>query len=319
MNILVTGGYGFIGSNLIKQLINKKEVFKIVNLDKETYASNKEYLENIEGDKKYFSEKVDLANKLKVFDIIYKHNISHVFHLAAETHVDNSIKDPEPFIFSNIVGTYNLLEACRSIWKNDLKNKKFVHVSTDEVYGSLGHKGTFTEDSPYAPNSPYSASKASSDMLARSYYHTFKFPAIITNCSNNYGPNQNEEKFIPVIINSVLGEKSIPVYGNGKNVRDWIFVDDHCEALWKVMKNGAAGEKYNIGSNEEKTNLEIIGRICRLLGQNPKDLIKFIEDRKGHDFRYSIDSSKIKKELKWEPKTPLDKGLIRTIAFYQNK
>lgn len=315
MNVLITGGCGFIGSNLIKLLLKKKEILKIVNLDKETYAANKEYLKDV-NDSRYFFEKVDLVDKTRVFDVLYKHNITHVFHLAAETHVDNSISSPNDFIHTNIVGSYNLIEACRQLWKNNFKNKKFVHVSTDEVYGSLGANGTFTEESSYQPNSPYSASKASSDFLVRSYFKTFNFPAVITNCSNNFGPNQNEEKFVPVVINSILNDSAVPVYGNGLNVRDWIYVEDHCDALWLVMKKSKIGEKYNIGGDNEKTNLEIINAVCKVLDKNPKSYISYVKDRPGHDFRYAIDDSKIKKELKWKPKTDFKKGLAKTIEYY---
>lgn len=315
MNVLVTGGYGFIGSNLIKFLLKKKEIFKIVNLDKETYAANKDYLEDVD-DPRYFFEKTDLAEGVRVFDALYKHNITHVFHLAAETHVDNSISNPNPFVYSNIIGTYNLIEACRHLWKDNFKKRKFVHVSTDEVYGSLGASGAFTEESPYQPNSPYSASKASSDFLVRSYFKTFGFPSVITNCSNNYGPNQNGEKFIPLAISAISNSCAVPVYGNGKNVRDWIYVEDHCDALWRVMEKSKIGEKYNIGGGNEKTNLEIINEICNILNKNFKEHVVFVADRPGHDFRYAIDDTKIKKELKWKPKTDFKKGLIKTIEYY---
>ena len=323
MNVLVTGGLGFIGSNFIKYIINKKETNIVVNIDtttKQYSASNKNNAKDFQYNPKYkfydfWLEMLDnpsIKNQFK--QIIKEYNITHIVHFAAESHVDNSISDPKRFIQSNILGTFNLLEIIR-----DFPEIRFHHISTDEVYGSLGDEGKFTETTAYAPNSPYSASKASSDMLVRAYHHTFKALVTISNCSNNYGPNQHNEKFIPVVINSILNNKKIPVYGNGKNVRDWIFVEDHCEAVWLVLNNGKIGETYNIGGNCEKTNLEIINDICQTLSVNPKDYISFIEDRKGHDFRYAIDNTKITKKLNWHPKTSFNKGLKQTIEFYKNK
>jgi dTDP-glucose 4,6-dehydratase len=252
-----------------------------------------------------------IKDKLK--EVIKENNITHIVHFAAESHVDNSISNPERFIQSNILGTFNLLEIIR-----DFPEIRFHHISTDEVYGTLGEEGKFTETTPYAPNSPYSASKAASDMLVRAYHHTFKSLVTISNCSNNYGPNQHDEKFIPVVINSILNNKKIPVYGNGKNIRDWIFVDDHCEAVWSILHNGKIGETYNVGGNCEKTNLEIINDICRVLNVSTQDYISFVEDRKGHDFRYAIDNTKINKELNWYPKTSFNEGLKQTIEFYKS-
>ena len=322
MNLLVTGGLGFIGSNFIKHIINKKETNIIINIDtttKQHSAANKKNVENIEDNPKYkfydfWLEMLDYSHvKDKLKEIIKQNNITHIVHFAAESHVDNSISDPKRFIQSNILGTFNLLEIIR-----DFPEIRFHHISTDEVYGTLGEEGKFTETTPYAPNSPYSASKAASDMLVRAYNHTFKCLVTISNCSNNYGPSQHDEKFIPVVINSILNNKKIPVYGNGKNIRDWIFVDDHCEAVWSILNNGKIGETYNIGGDCEKTNLEIINDICEVLNVNPQDHISFVEDRKGHDFRYAIDNNKINKELNWYPTTSFKDGLKQTIDFYKN-
>jgi len=323
MNILVTGGLGFIGSNFIKYIINKKETNIIVNIDtttKQHSASNKNNIKDFEDNRKYkfydfWLEMLDNSSIKDQFkQIIKEYNITHIVHFAAESHVDNSISDPRRFIQSNILGTFNLLEIIR-----DFPEIRFHHVSTDEVYGSLGEEGKFTETTAYAPNSPYSASKAASDMLVRAYNHTFKSLVTISNCSNNYGPNQHNEKFIPVVINSILNNKKIPVYGNGKNIRDWIFVEDHCEAVWFVLNNGKIGETYNVGGNCEKTNLEIINDICQVLNVNPQDYISFVEDRKGHDFRYAIDNAKISQELNWYPKTSFNEGLKQTVEFYKNR
>jgi dTDP-glucose 4,6-dehydratase len=323
MNILVTGGLGFIGSNFIKYIINKKEVDILVNIDTITRidsAANKENAKTFDNNSKYrfydfWLETLDHTSSKEEFKKILKqYDITHIVHFAAESHVDNSIYNPRRFIQSNILGTFNLLEIIR-----DFSKVRFHHISTDEVYGSLGKEGKFVETTPYAPNSPYSASKAASDMLVRSYNHTFKVLTTISNCSNNYGPNQHKEKFIPVIINSILNNKKIPVYGNGKNIRDWIFVDDHCEAVWLVLTKGKIGETYNIGGNCEKTNLEIIKDICQTLDLNPQDYISFVEDRKGHDFRYAIDNNKINKELNWFPTTSFKDGILKTINYYKNK
>jgi dTDP-glucose 4,6-dehydratase len=323
MNILVTGGLGFIGSNFINYIINKKEVFSTLNIDtmaKYYGAANVNNVKSFKNHIKYKFEDFWLENlgspiEIKRFkNILKENNITHIVHFAAESHVDNSISDPRRFIQSNVLGTFNLLEIIR-----DFPEVRFHHISTDEVYGSLGQEGKFTETTPYAPNSPYSASKAASDMLVRAYNHTFKALITISNCSNNYGPNQHNEKFIPVIINSILNNQKIPVYGNGKNIRDWIFVEDHCEAVWLVLNHGKIGETYNIGGNCEKTNLEIINDICQIFNVNPQDYISLVEDRKGHDFRYAIDNSKINKQLNWNPKIKFLDGLRKTIDFYKKK
>lgn len=327
MNLLVTGGAGFIGSNLIRHVIDKQEITKLVNLDSLTYAGHLENLEGIHGvHPRYVFEKVDLRDKDAVLRVIRQHGITHVMHLAAESHVDRSITGPGDFITTNINGTFHLLEACRDHWekqKTESRKQKFLHVSTDEVFGSLGETGFFTETTPYAPNSPYSASKASSDMLVRACHHTYGLPAVITNCSNNYGPWQFPEKLIPVVIQSILARKPIPVYGDGMNVRDWLFVSDHCEALWNVLTKGTPGETYNIGGHNEKTNLELVRLICDLidemkpgLGGRSRSLITFVTDRPGHDRRYAIDAGKIQRELGWSPAHTFETGIRETVAWY---
>ncbi|HEY9175122.1 MAG TPA: dTDP-glucose 4,6-dehydratase, partial [Verrucomicrobiae bacterium] len=272
---------------------------------------------------KYRFEKLDIRDKAAVLEVVRKHAITHVMHLAAESHVDRSITGPGDFISTNIVGTFNLLEACRSQWEANFAGKKFHHISTDEVYGSLGATGFFTETTPYAPNSPYSASKASSDMLVRAYHHTYGLPTVITNCSNNYGPFQFPEKLIPVVIQSVLARKPVPVYGDGMNVRDWLYVCDHAEALWQVVSRGKLGETYNIGGHNEWANLRIVELICDLidefkpeLGGSSRKLITFVKDRPGHDRRYAIDASKIQRELGWAPAHTFESGIRETVRWY---
>src|SRR5258706_255355 len=262
MYLLLTGGAGFIGSNVIRHIVDRPEIEKLVNLDCLTYAGHLENLTALEGRPNYIFEKIDLREKPAVFDVFRRHPITHVLHLAAESHVDSSITGPGDFIQTNIVGTFNLLEACRAAWERNFEGKRFHHVSTDEVYGSLGATGFFTESTAYAPNSPYSASKAASDMLVRAYHRTYGLPTLITNCSNNYGPYQFPEKLIPVVIQSVLTGQSIPVYGDGMNVRDWLFVRDHAEALWQVLTRGKLGETYNICGKNEWPNILIVELIC---------------------------------------------------------
>jgi dTDP-glucose 4,6-dehydratase len=295
----------------------------LVNLDSLTYAGHLENLEEVKDNPKYVFERVDLRDKAAVQEIVEKNDITHVMHLAAESHVDRSITGPGDFIHTNVVGTFNLLEACRGFWGANLKGKRFHHVSTDEVYGSLGATGYFTETTPYAPNSPYSASKASSDMLVRAYHHTYGLPTVITNCSNNYGPFQFPEKLIPVVIQSVLARKTIPVYGDGMNVRDWLYVRDHAEALWQVVNRGKLGETYNIGGHNECANIRIVELICDLIdemapqvGGNSRKLITFVKDRLGHDRRYAIDASKIEKELGWVPAHRFEQGIRETVRWY---
>ena len=323
MKLLITGGAGFIGSNLVQHVIDFPQVEKLVNLDALTYAGHLENLESVSRHPKYCFEKVDLRDKAAVVRVVEQHDITHVMHLAAESHVDRSITGPADFITTNIVGTFNLLEACRGFWSNDLKRTRFHHVSTDEVYGSLGATGFFTETTPYAPNSPYSSSKASSDMLVRAYHHTYGLSTVITNCSNNYGPFQFPEKLIPVVIQSALARKSIPVYGDGMNVRDWLYVRDHATALWLVLTKGRDGETYNIGGHNEWANIHIAQLICDTvdefapqLGGNSRKLITFVKDRPGHDRRYAIDASKIKRELGWTPAHKFESGIRETIRWY---
>ncbi len=331
MNLLVTGGAGFIGSSLIRHILPQPAVSKLVNLDCLTYAGRLQNLAEVASHPKYVFAQVDLREKEKVSRVIREQAITHVMHLAAESHVDRSITGPGDFIHTNIVGTFHLLEACRDAWLNgpfqvrdDLPARpRFHHVSTDEVYGSLGPTGFFTETTPYAPNSPYSASKASSDMLVRAYHHTYGIPAVITNCSNNYGPYQFPEKLIPVVILSVAARKPIPVYGDGMNVRDWLFVRDHAEALWRVLTKGVDGETYNIGGRNEWPNIRIVEQICDLvdelrpaLGGNSRRLITFVKDRPGHDRRYAIDCTKIERDLGWQPAHTFELGLRETVRWY---
>jgi dTDP-glucose 4,6-dehydratase len=316
MNLLVTGGAGFIGTNFVKMMLRKRTGVKLlVVMDSLTYASD---FSNLEEDLDDYADfkfaKVDIKDDKYIDSTFEKYGITHVVHFAAETHVDNSIIGPRAFVETNILGTFNLLESAR---KHEVE--RFHHISTDEVFGHLGEKGKFTEDTPYAPRNPYSASKASSDHLVRSYYHTYELPVTISNCSNNYGPYQHEEKLIPTIINSILKRKKIPVYGQGLNVRDWIHVDDHCDALLTVLKKGVPGETYNIGANCEKRNLDVIVSICDILKVELEDCTEFVCDRLGHDFRYAIDASKIIKELKWKPKIPFEKGISKTVAHYKSK
>ena len=330
MKLLITGGAGFIGSNVIHHVIDRPEVTRLVNLDCLTYAGHPENLEKVSRHPKYVFEKVDLREKADVLRVVEKHAITHVMHLAAESHVDRSITGPGDFIHTNVVGTFNLLEACRACWpspesrvRSPQSEVRFHHVSTDEVYGSLGPTGYFTEKTPYAPNSPYSASKAASDMLVRAYHHTYGLPAVITNCSNNYGPYQFPEKLIPVAVQSILARKPVPVYGDGMNVRDWLYVRDHAEALWLVLTRGRDGETYNIGGHNEWANLRIVELICDTvdqfasnLGGNSRKLITFVTDRPGHDRRYAINAAKIQRELGWTPAHKFEDGIRETVRWY---
>lgn len=330
MKLLVTGGAGFIGSNLIQHIIDRPEIEKLINLDCLTYAGHLANLEPVAKHPKYVFEKVDLRDKPAVLRVVEQHGISHVLHLAAESHVDRSISGPADFIQTNIVGTFNLLEACRNAWLGSGKNAssgkvshRFHHVSTDEVYGSLGATGYFVETTPYSPNSPYSASKASSDMLVRAYHHTYSLPIVITNCSNNYGPYQFPEKLIPVVIQSCLSRTKIPVYGDGMNVRDWLYVRDHAEALWQVLTRAAEGETYNIGGHNEWANIRIVELISDLVdefapqfGGNTRSLITFVKDRPGHDRRYAIDASKLERDLGWTPAHTFERGIRETVRWY---
>ncbi len=315
-NVLVTGAAGFIGANFVEFFIKKHPDYKIIVLDKLTYAGNMDNLKKV-IDKIVF-EKGDICDFEFVKKLFEKYQINGVIHFAAESHVDNSIKNPFIFTQTNVIGTHTLLEVAKQVWGEGSSNK-FVHISTDEVYGTLGEEGYFTENTPINPNSPYSASKASSDLIARAYYETFKMNVTVTNCSNNYGPYQHNEKLIPHMIKLALKNEKLPVYGNGKNIRDWLYVEDHCEAIDLVFHSGRAGERYNIGGHNEKRNIDIVKLILRHL-QKPESLIEFVEDRKGHDYRYAIDPSKIRSELGWEPKTKFEDGIVKTIDWYlENK
>ncbi|MEW6157030.1 MAG: dTDP-glucose 4,6-dehydratase [Verrucomicrobiota bacterium] len=327
MNLLVTGGAGFIGSNFIRHVIDRPEIQRLINLDGLTYAGHLANLTGLEAHPKYEFIRLDLAQKQALFNLVRKEKITHVIHLAAESHVDRSISGPDAFIHTNIVGTFHLLEACRSHWLGAMgfprKQRCFLHVSTDEVYGSLGAEGSFTEQSCYAPNSPYSASKAASDLLVRSYGHTYHLPVVITHCSNNYGPYQFPEKLIPVAILNAFERKPIPVYGDGLNVRDWLYVVDHAQALWTVLCHGRHGESYNIGAENEWPNLRIVQLIGDLVDElkpdlpgRARDLIRFVADRPGHDRRYAIDAGKIRRELGWRPAHDFHHGLRKTVQWY---
>lgn len=329
-NILVTGGAGFIGSNLVRFILNERKDVKIVNLDKLTYAGNLESLKDVEKNPNYTFIKGDICDEKLIESIFNDYEIDSVMHLAAESHVDRSIIDPKEFVVTNVVGTLTLLEEAKKYWSRKegesiFEGKRFLHVSTDEVFGSLGKVGLFTEKTAYSPNSPYSASKAGSDHLVRAYIETYKFPAVITNCSNNYGPYQFPEKLIPLVIVNALEGKKIPLYGDGKNIRDWLYVKDHCRALLTVIEKGILGETYNIGGNNEIENIEIVNTICGLLDElapnreyKYSSLIEFVKDRLGHDKRYAIDASKIKEELGFEPSHNFKEGIRETVNWYLN-
>lgn len=330
-NILITGGAGFIGSNFIPHLLGSNENVNIVNLDSLTYAANSSYLKEVEKHPRYTFMKGDVCDRAIVQSLFEKYQFQGVIHFAAESHVDNSIKGPEAFIQTNIVGSWNLLDSARRLWMSapsvvrpTFKNARYLQVSTDEVYGSLGPKGLFTEQTPYAPNSPYSASKASADLLVRSYFHTYGMNVVTTNCSNNYGPKQHSEKLIPVIIGKALLRQPIPIYGDGKNVRDWLYVADHCRGIELAFDKGRAGETYNIGGKNERTNVEIVNEICGILdelrpldtGGSHRQFITFVADRPGHDKRYAIDATKIETELGWKATETFQKALRKTVEWY---
>lgn len=320
--LLITGGAGFIGSHVVRLFVNKYPEYKIVNADKLTYAGNLENLKDVEHKPNYQFVKADITDREQVNELFRKHDISSVIHLAAESHVDRSITNPLEFIHTNIIGTVNLLHAAKENWK-DTDGKMFYHISTDEVFGSLTSEGFFTEKTAYDPRSPYSASKASSDHLVRAYWNTYKLPVIVSNCSNNYGPNQFPEKLIPLAINNIKKNLPIPVYGKGENIRDWLYVEDHARAIDVIFHGGRKGDTYAIGGNNEWKNIDLIRLLCRImdekLGRKPgesENLIRFVTDRAGHDLRYAIDSSKLKNELGWVPSVTFEEGLAKTVDWY---
>jgi dTDP-glucose 4,6-dehydratase len=321
--ILITGGAGFIGSHVVRRFVGKYPEYNIVNADKLTYAGNLENLTDIEQEKNYKFEKTDIVDKKSVLDLFEKYKFDGIIHLAAESHVDRSITGPDEFVFTNIVGTVNLLNAALNKWRSSFEGRLFYHISTDEVYGSLGKEGLFTEKTAYDPKSPYSASKASSDHMVRAYNHTFGLPAVISNCSNNYGPNQFPEKLIPLAINNIKNNKPIPVYGKGENIRDWLYVEDHASAIDLIFHRGKVGETYNIGGNNEWKNLDLILLLCRIMDKKlnrapgtSEKLITYVTDRPGHDLRYAIDSSKLQEELGWSPIPDFANGLEKTVQWY---
>lgn len=321
--ILITGGAGFIGSHVVRLMVNKYPDYRILNLDALTYAGNLENLTDVEHAPNYAFIKADITDADAVKEIFEKYRPEGVIHLAAESHVDRSISGPMAFVRTNVTGTVNLLDAARNIWGDDLADKRFYHVSTDEVYGSLGETGYFTETTPYDPRSPYSASKASSDHMVRAWHHTYGMPVLISNCSNNYGPNQFPEKLIPLAINNIKQNKSVPVYGKGENIRDWLYVEDHAAAIDLLFHQGRDGETYNIGGNNEWTNIDLIRKLCEVMDKalgrpagTSADLITFVKDRAGHDKRYAIDSSKLMNELGWKPSLQFAEGLEKTVKWY---
>tara|TARA_R110002096_G_scaffold187782_1_gene367392 strand:- start:2020 stop:3027 length:1008 start_codon:yes stop_codon:yes gene_type:complete len=332
MKILITGGAGFIGSNFIPYYLKQHKDVKIINIDKLTYAGKLSNLDEVKNHNRYTFIKGDICDRELIENVFKKYNFKGVIHFAAESHVDNSINGPSEFINTNILGTFNLLDVAKNHWmdnafelKKNYQNARFHHISTDEVYGTLGTEGFFTEQTPYAPNSPYSASKASSDFIVRSYFHTYGMNVVTTNCSNNYGPKQHDEKLIPTIIRKALQGENIPIYGDGKNIRDWLFIEDHCVGIDLVFNNGKAGETYNIGGNNEHNNLYIANTICGILDEvmskniSYKNQISFVKDRSGHDYRYAIDASKIENELGWKAKENFETGIRKTINWYIKK
>ena len=333
-NILITGGAGFIGSNFIPYFLKKHSDFHVINVDKLTYAGTVENLTEITEKENYTFIKGDICDRALIQSVFERYDIKGIIHFAAESHVDNSIVSPDEFINTNVFGTFVLLDIARNYWmksphtyKDDYKECRFHHISTDEVYGSLGETGLFNESTPYAPNSPYSASKASSDFIVRSYFHTYGMNVVTTNCSNNYGPKQHDEKLIPTIIRNALKEHPIPIYGEGKNVRDWLYVLDHCKGIELAFFDGKNGETYNIGGKNERNNLYIANTICKVLDElrprknsvSYQELITFVKDRPGHDFRYAIDATKIESKLGWKAEENFESGIQKTIQWYINK
>ena len=321
--ILITGGAGFIGSHVVRLFVNKYPEYKIINLDKLTYAGNLENLNDIENESNYEFVKGDIVDADFVQQLFTKYQFDRVIHLAAESHVDRSISNPTEFIYTNIIGTVNLLNAAKHNWKDNFFGKLFYHISTDEVYGSLGAEGLFTEETSYDPHSPYSASKASSDHLVRAYFDTFGLPMVISNCSNNYGPNQFPEKLLPLFIHNIRNNKVLPVYGKGENVRDWLYVKDHASAIDLIFHKCRVGETYNIGGNNEWKNIDLIKLLCKIMDDKlnriagtSEKLITYVKDRAGHDLRYAIDSSKLQNELDWSPSLVFEEGLKKTVDWY---
>ena len=332
LTILITGGAGFIGSNFIPYFIENNKEIHVVNLDLLTYAGDLENLKELDNHPRYTFFEGDICNRDLVENLFNEYNFCGVIHFAAESHVDNSIKNPDAFVKTNVFGTFTLLDVAKNYWMNspnnykkDFEKARFHHISTDEVYGTLGKTGLFTEQTPYAPNSPYSASKASSDFMVRSYFHTYGLNVVTTNCSNNYGPKQHDEKLIPTIIRKAISGENIPIYGNGKNIRDWLYVLDHCTGIELVYKNGKSGETYNIGGKNERNNLYIANKICEILDEihpkknSYKNQISFVKDRPGHDFRYAIDASKLENELGWNAAENFESGILKTIHWYLKK
>ena len=323
MNILLTGGAGFIGSHTVRLFVEKYPHYQIFNLDALTYAGNLENIKDLESKKNYHFIKGDITNEDFINDLFQIHRFDSVIHLAAESHVDRSIESPLDFVKTNILGTLHLLNAFKKLWGSDFDAKRFYHISTDEVFGSLGPTGMFTETTPYDPRSPYSASKASSDHLVRAWHETYGLPVVLTNCSNNYGPYHFPEKLIPVVILNALAGKPLPIYGDGGNIRDWLYVEDHADALLLVLTKGAVGRSYNIGGENERTNLELVKTLCGILDRlRPRDvgsyadLITFVTDRPGHDARYAIDPARIRDELGWRPSVTVEEGLEKTVQWY---